>query len=111
MAEALGVPVDHCLFSGSWDKGRPVQVIPGPSTTVTVQVGKNAWDATRVPFLRDDGDYRRLTVPEAARLQDFPAGHPFQGPQTAQYRQVGNAVPPRLAEVVGRAVMDAEAAL
>ena len=112
MAEALGVSVDHCLFSGSWDKGRPVQVIPGPSTAVTVQVGKkNVWDAASVPFLRDDGDYRRLTVPEAARLQDFPAGYPWQGPQTAQYRQVGNAVPPRMAEMVGRAVIAAEAAL
>jgi DNA (cytosine-5)-methyltransferase 1 len=51
---------------------------------------------------------RRLTIAECARLQDFPAGHPWQGPKTAQYRQIGNAVPPKLAEVVGRAVMQAE---
>ena len=51
---------------------------------------------------------RRLAVAECARLQDFPAGHPWQGPKTAQYRQIGNAVPPRLAEVVGRGVMQAE---
>jgi DNA (cytosine-5)-methyltransferase 1 len=50
---------------------------------------------------------RRLTVAECARLQDFPAGHPWQGGVGAQYRQVGNAVPPRLAEVVGRALMTA----
>jgi DNA (cytosine-5)-methyltransferase 1 len=50
---------------------------------------------------------RRLTVAECARLQDFPAGHPWQGGVGAQYRQVGNAVPPRLAEVVGRALMGA----
>jgi DNA (cytosine-5)-methyltransferase 1 len=53
---------------------------------------------------------RRLTVAECAILQDFPPAHPWQGPQTAQYRQAGNAVPPRLAEVVGRRVMEAEAA-
>lgn len=48
---------------------------------------------------------RRLTVAECACLQDFPADHPFQGGVSAQYRQVGNAVPPRLAEVVGRALL------
>lgn len=51
---------------------------------------------------------RRLTVEECAALQDFPAGHPFQGTKTARYRQVGNAVPPKLAEVVGRAILAAD---
>ncbi len=50
---------------------------------------------------------RRLTVAECARLQDFPAGYPWQGGVGAQYRQIGNAVPPRLAEVVGRALFQA----
>jgi site-specific DNA-cytosine methylase len=44
---------------------------------------------------------RRLTVAECALLQDFPSDHPWQGGAGARYRQVGNAVPPRLAEVVG----------
>jgi DNA (cytosine-5)-methyltransferase 1 len=50
---------------------------------------------------------RRLTVAECALLQDFPAEHPWQGGVGARYRQVGNAVPPRLAEVVGRALIEA----
>ena len=50
---------------------------------------------------------RRLTVAECALLQDFPADHPWQGGVGARYRQVGNAVPPRLAEVVGRALIEA----
>lgn len=54
-----------------------------------------------------DTGRRRLTVAECAVLQDFPPGHPFQGGAQAQYRQVGNAVPPRLAEVVGRSLVDA----
>lgn len=49
---------------------------------------------------------RRLTIEECAILQGFPAGHPWQGTSEARYRQVGNAVPPRLAEVVGRALVD-----
>ena len=50
---------------------------------------------------------RRLTVAEAALLQAFPPGWRFAGKQSAQYRQVGNAVPPRLGEAVARAVMAA----
>lgn len=47
---------------------------------------------------------RRLSVLECALLQDFPPDHPFQGPKGSQYRQVGNAVPPTLARVVGLSI-------
>jgi DNA (cytosine-5)-methyltransferase 1 len=47
---------------------------------------------------------RRLTVEEAAAIQTFPADMPWCGPQTAKYRQVGNAVPPVLAWHVAQAI-------
>jgi DNA (cytosine-5)-methyltransferase 1 len=50
---------------------------------------------------------RRLTVAECATLQAFPADWPWQGTVSSQYRQVGNAVAPPMAEVVGRALMAA----
>nr|UDO46898.1 DNA (cytosine-5-)-methyltransferase [Pandoravirus massiliensis] len=49
---------------------------------------------------------RRLTVAEAAALQTFPRGFAFAGSQSSQYRQVGNAVPPRLARAIADALAD-----
>ena len=42
----------------------------------------------------------RVTVAEAAALQSFPPGYPWQGTATRQHQQVGNAIPPLLAEHV-----------
>lgn len=45
---------------------------------------------------------RRLSVAESALLQTFPPGKKFHGSRSSQYTQVGNAVPPKLAEAIGR---------
>jgi DNA (cytosine-5)-methyltransferase 1 len=47
---------------------------------------------------------RRLTVEEAAAIQTFPRDWRFFGTQSAQFRQIGNAVPPNLAYHVALAV-------
>lgn len=48
---------------------------------------------------------RPLTVREYARIQTFPDDWIFSGPITAQYKQIGNAVPVNLASAVARSVV------
>jgi len=48
---------------------------------------------------------RPLTVREYARIQTFPDDWEFEGSLSAQYKQIGNAVPVNLAYAVGRALI------
>jgi DNA (cytosine-5)-methyltransferase 1 len=49
---------------------------------------------------------RRITVSEAAAIQTFPRTHVFDGPKSAQFRQIGNAVPVELSKAVGKVCID-----
>lgn len=48
---------------------------------------------------------RFLTAREAAKLQSFPNDFVFHGPISAQWRQIGNAVPPLLGKAIARALL------
>ncbi|WP_375757426.1 DNA cytosine methyltransferase [Corallococcus exercitus] len=69
-----------------------------PSWTIPAQPGPAAG-----PF---HWKSRRLSVEEMCRLQTFPRGITIVGGRTSAQRQVGNAVPSLLAEVLGRAIRE-----
>lgn len=51
--------------------------------------------------------HRTLTVREAARIQTFPDSFRFAGTRSDAFRLIGNAVPPRLGEVVASELLSA----
>jgi DNA (cytosine-5)-methyltransferase 1 len=51
-----------------------------------------------------DGSVRYFTVREAARIQTFPDSWHFEGPWSEAMRQLGNAVPVRLAACITESV-------
>lgn len=74
----------------SWDQPS-LTVLCSPSQKRTERIHPNAT--------------RPLTIRESARIQTFPDSWEFAGSVTAQYRQIGNAVPVNLAAAMGRSLV------
>ena len=93
---------------------------PAPTVTTTDEKGTRAnglagWTFNGGPDRASDAAFlvagiRRIDVAEGLKLQGFPADWPLQGTVHDRYTQVGNAVPPALAEACARLVAGAHRA-
>jgi DNA (cytosine-5)-methyltransferase 1 len=72
-----------------------------PSYTITTQFN----NVTAGCFTHPTED-RALSVREGARLQSFPDSFDFTGAMSSRCRQIGNAVPPLLAQHLGAAIAE-----
>jgi site-specific DNA-cytosine methylase len=108
----------HCIHGGlfnqkwvCWAKTLNVDMpYQGPINAVLATEYAGAahqkYDPKKTPMRASDTTWRRigrrrLTWQECAILQGFPLGYPFQGTIRQKYQQIGNAVPPILARVLG----------
>lgn len=74
------------------NKGR-AQDINKPCNTVGAHLSKISLNSTD-PVLKIGERYRRFTPREVARIQSFPENFKLLGSETAQYKALGNAIPP-----------------
>ncbi|MGN0930721.1 MAG: DNA cytosine methyltransferase [Thermoguttaceae bacterium] len=87
------------------------KVYPGHSGSVldepskTIKAGAHGVPGGENMLVLDSGEVRYYTVRESARIQTFPDNYRFVASWTESMRQIGNAVPVKLAEVVGSSVI------
>lgn len=74
------------------NKGR-AQDINQPCNTVGAHLAKVSLNSTD-PVLMVNGRYRRFTPREVARIQSFPESFKLSERESAQYKALGNAIPP-----------------
>ena len=70
------------------------QVTLWPGSPDMVKIDKDHWE------FGENGVTRRFSWREAAAIQTFPADLEFHGDLTSKYKQIGNAVPVKLAEII-----------
>ncbi|MDR1640978.1 MAG: DNA cytosine methyltransferase [Clostridiales bacterium] len=84
--------------------GHSGSVLDQPSKTI--KAGVHGVPGGENMIALDDGTKRYYTVRESARIQTFPDDFVFQGSWTECMHQIGNAVPVKLAYVIGKAIAE-----
>lgn len=88
----------------SMNKGR-AQDVTKPCNTVGAHLAKVSLNSTD-PVLYVNERYRRFIPREVARIQSFPESFKLVGSESAQYRALGNAIPPVMFWYVAKAVRE-----
>lgn len=96
MRSGIVPPHPPHTFPNRWWK----MVADRPTRTLLAHLGKDGY--SQIHF--DGRQGRVLSVREAARLQSFPDGFRFEGTMNNAFRQIGNAVPPLLAQAMAAAL-------
>ncbi len=91
------------LVGGSKRHGGP-DLGPTQARRAWADLGVDGLGVAAEPPRRGFSGPPKLTVPMAARLQGFPDDWRFHGKKTSAYRQVGNALPPPVAQGIGLAI-------
>lgn len=103
-AQALGIH-DHRFQPGARSyAGHTGSPLDEPAKTL--KAGVHGVPGGENMLRRPDGSVRYFTIRESARLQTFPDDMVFHGSWTETMRQLGNAVPCRLARILASEVRD-----
>jgi DNA (cytosine-5)-methyltransferase 1 len=92
-------PYDPHKFPNKWRK----MEADAPARTLMAHLGKDGYSHIHY----DSAQARTISVREAARLQSFPDGFVFAGTMNPAFRQIGEAVPPLLANTLAHAMLAA----
>lgn len=96
--DSIVPPYDHTKFPNKWWK----LLETFPSRTLMAHLSHDSYSHIHY----DAAEARTISVREAARLQSFPDSFEFCGAMNAAFGQIGNAVPPLMANALASSLLE-----